>query len=183
MPPGSYLGHFGVPFCSFLLSRYFLENRVFAWEGYQKSKPQGHQNHKRIWENLLVIVWLFWRAAFYTKKLKFCEKRGPFLNLCLNRISGSLGFPIFALGAPDAPKTLQIWKKTSPRRQNRWKLKPQGLINRCEFTEKSLKSGLDHRCTTYEKYKRMPWDFPNGGPSSKVYIYMYVHMDIGVETL
>ena len=102
-------------------------------------------------------------------------------KLVPNRISGSLGLLIFALGAPDAPKTLQIWKKTSPRRQNQWKLKPQGLINRCEFAEKSLKSGLDHRCTTYKKYRRMPWDFPNGGPSSKVYIYIYRYIDISIK--
>ena len=164
----------GCLFVAFCCLGIFLKIVFLHGRGVKNQSPRVIKITKESGKTCLWLCGCF-EGPLFIQKINILSKKGPerILNLCLNPIFGSLDLIIFALGAPDAPKTLQIWKKTSPRRQNRWKLKPQGLINRCELTEKSLKSGLDHRCTTYEKYKRMPWDFPNGGPSSKVYIYIY----------
>ena len=78
--------------------------------GVSKIKAPGSSKSQKNLGKLACDCVVVLKGRFLYKKSKFCEKRGPerILNLCLNRISGSLGFPIFALGAPDAPKTLQI---------------------------------------------------------------------------
>ena len=78
--------------------------------GVLKIKAPGSSKSQKNLGKLACDCVVVLKGRFLYKKSKFCEQNGPerILNLCLNRISGSLGFLIFALGAPDAPKTLQI---------------------------------------------------------------------------